>query len=554
MAPVQLTSCNTSIRVVVRVRPLNARERARNARCLIKMHPSTQATTIYPPTDDQDPANARALRRKLEEQKTFTFDHSLWSVDEADPHFAPQAALHDRLGREFVQHALEGYNCCILAYGQTGSGKTHSMAGTQSDPGLVPRICNEIFDKISQRQSAEGSHATFQVSVNYYEIYNETATDLLLARDLRSGSQPRKALRVRESPETGPYLEGLSEFHVSNYSDVDAFMQLGNSVRRTASTKMNDTSSRSHAVFTLTIQQTVTDGPNADVVGKTSRFRLVDLAGSERATATGATGERLREGANINKSLTTLGRVISRLAELPSARPTTAPVGHVSAPPVVPYRDSILTWLLSDSLGGNSKTAMIACISPADYEETLTTLRYADAVKKISLHAKVNEKHERAGDAAAAAATQAKMSQELKEMQSQLALSQREKQELQRFEAQAKALERMIARMSQAAEDKIARLERENEALRCHLRLAVETIRHPLPDDFGCVSDDDFETLDQSEATGPVRDMEARLAQLDVLDQELLALTGEADTFAASIQDQLMHFPAPGPLRPMASC
>jgi hypothetical protein len=506
------------------------------------MDPVTQATTIVSPSDDSDIGRTRSSRRKAEEQRTFTFDHSLWSADPHDAHFAPQAALHDRLGREFVRHALEGYNCCIFAYGQTGSGKTHSMAGTDTDPGLVPRICNQIFDEVETRQ-AQG-HASFRISVNYYEIYNEAATDLLLARDTRTGNQQRKPLRVRESPETGPYLEGLSDFQVSNYSDVDAFMQLGNSVRRTASTKMNDTSSRSHAVFTLTIQQTVSEGPNAAVTDKTSRFRLVDLAGSERANATGATGERLREGANINKSLTTLGRVISRLAEMPAS--SSAGSGQ-STPFIVPYRDSILTWLLSDSLGGNSKTAMIACISPADYEETLTTLRYADAVKKISLHAKVNAKHEQAGDAAAAAATQAKLSQELKDMQSQLALSQQEKLELQRFEVQARALEHMIARMSQAAEDKIRRLERENEALRCHLRLAVDTIKNPLPNDFG----DEEEMMEEEAAHDAFND---RLAQLDAMDEDLLALTGEADAFAASIQAKLIECSGSMSRRVMAAC
>ncbi len=174
---------------------------------------------------------------------------------------------------------------------------------------------------------------------------------------------------------------------------------------------MNDTSSRSHAVFTINLRQTSLDLSSQKDIEKISRFRLVDLAGSERAAATGASGTRLREGANINKSLTTLGRVIAKLAE---------PIQSG----VVPYRDSVLTWLLSDSLGGNSKTAMIACISPADYDESLSTLRYADAAKHISTQAVVNEiTHKSIGIN--------NLEKEIKEMSRLLTVVQQEKEELQ---------------------------------------------------------------------------------------------------------------------------
>lgn len=438
---------SSAVRVVVRVRPLNAREINRNAKCLIHMNAQTEATSIYPP-DEADAGNTRASRRKLDECKTFTYDKSLWSVDPNDPHYADQSALHEFLGKEFVRHAFDGYNCCIFAYGQTGSGKTHSMMGTPTGPGLIPQICTEIFDTIEATRQT-----TFKVSINYYEIYNETATDLLLARDPKERAKP---LKVRESPTSGPYLEGLSEFQVKSYEDIQAFMQVGNQARRTASTKMNDTSSRSHAVFTLTINQRSTDGLGVE---KTSRFRLVDLAGSERASATGASGDRLREGANINKSLTTLGRVISKLAE---------PVRTG----MVPYRDSTLTWLLSDSLGGNSKTAMIACISPADYDETVTTLRYADAVKHISTNAVVNETRDHADSR--------RLDAELKEMSKLLSLTQREKAELQQYEHQAKSLYDAVTNITETTQLRIDSLEQENAALRMHLRLAIEALRNPI--------------------------------------------------------------------------
>lgn len=499
-------SASSAVRVAVRVRPLNARERARNAKCLISMDNRTQSTTIHPP-DEIDLGNTRAARRRIEESKTFTYDNSLWSAEPDDSHYADQTALHTCLGREFVIHALAGYNCCIFAYGQTGSGKTHSMMGSSLDPGLIPRICSEIFSSIERTENA-----TFKVSVNYYEIYNEAATDLLLAREPRNQTRP---LKVRESPEKGPYLEGLTEFQVKNEADVQAFMQVGNSARKTASTRMNDTSSRSHAVFTLTIHQTALDVKSQKVVEKTSQFRLVDLAGSERASATGASGERLREGANINKSLTTLGRVISKLAE---------PVRSG----VVPYRDSILTWLLSDSLGGNSKTAMIACISPADYDETVTTLRYADAVKHISTNAKINETKEQGVDAK-------RLDSELKEMTRLLMLTQKEKAELQRYEQQSRHLRDLVKSIQAASDAKIRSLEDENEALRTHLRLAVESIRNPLPEFESSDSEEISDTgeADDSCTNGSfgVLDLKA----LEDLDLQLLQLQEHAAEFESRL-------------------
>lgn len=507
MAKAETTS---AVRVVVRVRPLNAREKTRNAKCLISMDPHTESTTIYPP-DESDLGNTRASRRKLDDFKTFTYDKSLWSVDPNDAHFADQSALHQFLGRDFVRHAFAGYNCCIFAYGQTGSGKTHSMMGQPSNPGLIPQICTEIFDTIDRATST-----TFKVTINYYEIYNESATDLLLARDPRERSKP---LKVRESPTAGPYLEGLSEFQVKNYEDIQAFMQVGNQARRTASTKMNDTSSRSHAVFTLTIQQHYVDPHSQQKIEKTSRFRLVDLAGSERASATGASGERLREGANINKSLTTLGRVISKLAE---------PVRTG----IVPYRDSILTWLLSDSLGGNSKTAMIACISPADYDETVTTLRYADAVKHISTNAVVNEVTDQSIDAH-------RLDSELKEMTRLLLLTRQEKEELQRYEVQARTLYRLVDSIQTSSDAKIQSLEQENEALRMHLRLAIESLRNPIPEFSTQSEDEEEEATEAAEQAARSGRMEA----LDAMESELSEVSnlvrGFARTLSADVR--LLH-------------
>lgn len=263
----------------------------------------------------------------------------------------------------------------MFAYGQTGSGKTFTMMGTAEAQGLIPRICRSLFGRMKLGQE-EG--VGYKTQCSYLEIYNERVKDLL------GPSSAGHGLRVREHRTLGPYVENLSQHPVSDYGEIQNCMVQGNNQRTTASTNMNDTSSRSHAIFTITFVQAryLDDMPSETV----SKIHLVDLAGSERANATGATGQRLKEGAHINKSLVTLGSVISALAE--QTNPT-----HNKRILYIPYRDSILTWLLKDSLGGNSKTIMIAAISPADvnYSETLSTLRYANRAKNIINKPTINE-------------------------------------------------------------------------------------------------------------------------------------------------------------------
>ncbi|XP_017874415.1 PREDICTED: kinesin-like protein Klp98A isoform X2 [Drosophila arizonae] len=316
----------------------------------------------------------------------FTFDYSYWSFDPEDSHFATQEQVYSDLGNDVVDCAYEGYNACVFAYGQTGSGKTFTMMGTPSNPGLIPRICEELFARMRVGQE---SGTGYRTHASYLEIYNERVKDLLAAQSTGH------ALRVREHRSLGPYVENLSQHAVSDFEEIQECIARGNAHRTTASTNMNDTSSRSHAIFTITFVQAVfmNDMPSETV----SKIHLVDLAGSERANATGATGQRLKEGAHINKSLVTLGSVISALAEQTSAHNTstvaTTPNGGTKRVLYIPYRDSILTWLLKDSLGGNSKTIMIAALSPADcnYSETLSTLRYANRAKNIINKPTVNE-------------------------------------------------------------------------------------------------------------------------------------------------------------------
>ncbi|EAQ90612.1 hypothetical protein CHGG_02547 [Chaetomium globosum CBS 148.51] len=345
-----------NVRVVVRVRAFLPREIHREAECLIHMDPISQQTTLLVP-NDFDPANARARSRKVLEEKSFTFDNSFWSHDPEDEHYATQEDVYDSLGEEFLDHNFEGYHTCIFAYGQTGSGKSYTMMGTPDHPGLIPRTCEDLFERIAAAQD-ETPNISYNVRVSYFEVYNEHVRDLLVPI---IPHQPPYYLKIRESPTEGPYVKDLTEVPVRSLHEIIRYMRIGDNNRTTASTKMNDTSSRSHAVFTIMLKQIHHDLETDETTERSSRIRLVDLAGSERAKSTEATGQRLREGSNINKSLTTLGRVIAALADPKQQR---RPGSSRKDNTVVPYRDSILTWLLKDSLGGNSKTAMIACIAP----------------------------------------------------------------------------------------------------------------------------------------------------------------------------------------------
>ena len=458
-------------------------EIAKNKECIIEMDPVSQATTLLAPIE-LEPDNYKS--RKILEEKRFIFDNSFWSHNPEDAHYAEQEDIYNALGEEFLDHNFEGYHTCIFAYGQTGSGKSYTMMGNQEKPGIIPRTCEDLFQRIESNTSP---HISYTVRVSYFEVYNEHVRDLL-ATPNRSQSNHPNYLKIREHPVDGPYVKDLTESAVKNYQELLRCMRKGDASRTTASTKMNDTSSRSHAVFTIMLKQIHHDMQTDSTTERMARIRLVDLAGSERAKSTEATGQRLREGSNINKSLTTLGRVIAALATHPTARVKTRKE-------VVPYRDSILTWLLKDSLGGNSKTAMIACISPTDYEETLSTLRYADQAKHIRTRAVVNQ------DSTSAAERDAQleeMNSRIEELKRQMADTTREAQEtekthlkskldgyrlrdekLEEYALQVEQMQRRAEEDKLVHESKIRQLIEQNEALRRHLKLAIESLKNPIP-------------------------------------------------------------------------
>lgn len=299
--------------------------------------------------------------------KTFTFDRVFdWNCT--------QTEVFNDTALPIIQSTLEGYNGTIFAYGQTGTGKTHTMEGKDEPEdlrGIIPNTFQRIFKEIEQ-----GSGSDYMVRASFLEIYNEEIRDLL-------SKNPSNRLELKENIETGVYVKDLTQFVVKGESEMKNVLMVGKKNRTVGATLMNQDSSRSHSIFTVTIEiceHMMMDGENAqESKVRMGKLNLVDLAGSERQAKTGATGDRLKEATKINLSLSALGNVISSLVDGKS--------GHI------PYRDSKLTRLLQDSLGGNTKTVMIANIGPADYnfDETLSTLRYANRAKNIKNKPRINE-------------------------------------------------------------------------------------------------------------------------------------------------------------------
>ncbi|XP_077403217.1 kinesin-like protein KIF3B [Vanacampus margaritifer] len=341
-----------SVKVVVRCRPMNEKEQAAAFECVVSVDVKFGQISVRNPRE----ASAGEL------PKVFTFD----SVYDCN---SKQLDLYDETFRPLVDSVLQGFNGTIFAYGQTGTGKTYTMEGVRNDPerrGVIPNSFDHIFTHISRSQNQQ-----YLVRASYLEIYQEEIRDLL------SKDQSRR-LELRERPDTGVYVKDLSSFVTKSVREIENVMNVGNQNRSVGSTNMNEHSSRSHAIFVITVEcsELGVDGENHIRVGK---LNLVDLAGSERQTKTGAQGERLKEATKINLSLSALGNVISALVDGRSSH--------------IPYRDSKLTRLLQDSLGGNARTVMVANIGPASYnvEETLTTLRYSNRAKNIKNKPRVNE-------------------------------------------------------------------------------------------------------------------------------------------------------------------
>jgi len=351
-----------NINVAVRVRPENEREQAGNYDKVVEV--IDKSMLVFDRQGDGDDVfffkgkrqGMRDLNKKAKKDKTFTFDN-VYGPDSTNEE------VFESTTKNVVSTLLEGYNCCVFAYGATGAGKTFTMLGSKEKPGIISLTMSEVFNRVEQLNE----ETTFEIFMSYLEVYNETIRDLL---------DTNKVLNVREDTKNGTSIPGLSVHKPRGPDEVLKLLKYGNSNRSQHPTDHNKESSRSHAVMQIIVQQKAKDsGLSAEV--KTAKLSMIDLAGSEKGTATGHKGARFREGANINKSLLALGNCINALA---------------SGAKYIPYRDSKLTRLLKDSIGGNCATVMIANVSPSSltYEDTLNTLKYADRAKKIKIDLKKN--------------------------------------------------------------------------------------------------------------------------------------------------------------------
>ncbi|XP_037086566.1 kinesin-like protein KIF3B [Pollicipes pollicipes] len=339
-----------SVKVVLRCRPLNKKEVASGYDTTLEIDSKRGHITL------KNPKNPN------ESPREFTFDAVYdWNSTQVD--------MYDETFRPLVDSVLQGFNGTIFAYGQTGTGKTYTMEGVRDDPdqrGIIPRSFDHIFSHIERSENCQ-----YLVRASYLEIYQEENRDLL-------NKDQHQRLELKERPDTGTYVKDLSSFVCKSVKEIEHVMAVGNANRSVGATNMNEHSSRSHAIFLVTVEcsELGLDGEPHIRVGK---LNMVDLAGSERQAKTGASGERLKEATKINLSLSALGNIISALVDGKSSH--------------IPYRDSKLTRLFQDSLGGNAKTVMVANIGPAsyNYDETLSTLRYANRAKNIKNKPKINE-------------------------------------------------------------------------------------------------------------------------------------------------------------------
>lgn len=340
-----------AVRVVVRCRPFSTREEIAECENILKIDDQLGQITLRNPKAPPE-----------EPMKVFTFD-SVYGWE------SKQSYIYDDAVRPLVESVLQGFNGTIFAYGQTGTGKTYTMQGVSTDPerrGVVPNSFQHIFTQISRTQNQK-----YLVRSSYLEIYQEEIRDLLCKDN-------NKKLELKENPDLGIYVKGLSSVVTKDATEIEHVMNIGNQSRSVGFTNMNERSSRSHAIFVITVECSEV-GPDGEDHIRVGKLNMVDLAGSERQSKTGAKGKRLKEATKINLSLSALGNVISALVDGRSTH--------------IPYRDSKLTRLLQDSLGGNAKTVMIATVGPShkNFDESLATLRYASRAKKIKNKPRINE-------------------------------------------------------------------------------------------------------------------------------------------------------------------
>ena len=371
-SPVNKAKTQTgNVQVMVRVRPFNNRE---------KRYSEEQDIPLQPIVMVNDSRIAVLDSTMEQEREAFEYDEVFWSCSGYDSpnSFSGQEDVYEKTGKVMLEAAIKGYNCTIFAYGQTGSGKTYTMLGSPDSRGVSYLFIDELFKHI-ESEKINDPGTMYTVEVSFMEIYNEQVRDLFNKKQ-KQGQY--SAIQIRQDPIHGILVVGLTRKPVSSAQQCTKEMETGVNERALAETKMNATSSRSHAICQIRIQQ----ANPATGLRKNALVNLVDLAGSEKLKMSQVEGQAAVEAKNINLSLTTLRRVFDTLIENSKKR-------NVKSHAVAPYRDSKLTWVLKESLGGNSKTMMVAAISPhiENVEDTLSTLRYALKAKSIICKVICNE-------------------------------------------------------------------------------------------------------------------------------------------------------------------
>eukprot|EP01060_Flectonema_neradi_P024428 TRINITY_DN3326_c0_g2_i1.p1 TRINITY_DN3326_c0_g2~~TRINITY_DN3326_c0_g2_i1.p1 ORF type:complete len:890 (+),score=188.52 TRINITY_DN3326_c0_g2_i1:138-2672(+) len=503
-------SKSEAVKVMIRVRPFNSRERKECGddeypMSIVYMHPDNEKVDVLAPDGSIE--------------DTYEFGKAFWSIPESQKQicskpFADQEAVFEQMGISTVDSALEGYHSCIFAYGQTGSGKTYTMLGSPTDPGVAPKLVDHLFHKL-EKSNKRGWK--YEIDLSFMEIYNEKVKDLLLeisspkrrksSKTPGSPGSPKKdqyaALKVRQDKLIGVHVVGLTRLG-KNDGMVDAesvkrVMKFGMEHRAVAETKMNATSSRSHAVFQLCITAKNTQKG----VNRYSHINIVDLAGSEKISMSGAQGATLIEATRINLSLTTLRRVIDALIQNATAKNKVLP----------PYRDSMLTYILSESLGGNSNTMMLATISPSEMnrEDTINTLRYAMKAKSIVNTVRKNEQQQEAKVGHFAA--------EINALRQQLV---DDDPDVQEYEDMKEDLERKKTAMN-AEMQKMAKSRQEMEDRKQSI-VAASRRKTEVEDEFKALKQEGLEekhriheeqTRVQELETQRIRDLQAEVAQRD---------------------------------------
>ncbi|KAI9557590.1 hypothetical protein GHT06_017418 [Daphnia sinensis] len=408
----------SNIKVAIRVRPLTTSEATLDHQLTVHMGVNNTVHLHNPAISKTSAKYGWSNKRASSQSRQFAFDYCFPATDgsSVSANIASQEKVFEELGMPVLNSLFDGYNACVLAYGQSGTGKTYTMMGTPLELGLAPKLCTAIFERIASECGCSNVHLktkrpSFRIEISFMEIYNEKVRDLLDEHSNRDSVQ----LKIREHPQLGPYVQGLSRHTVEDAAAALELLKEGVLRRSSAATHKNGHSSRSHAVFTVhcTAAWVTGDGLPRETVAK---LHLVDLAGSERASCNPVSRLRLKEGALINKSLASLGNVINALAEktslskgsistlntsssstssinIRSVQTTPSASPRRSQASFIPYRDSVLTWLLKDSLGGNSKTFLVAAISPSThaFKETLNTLRFAERAKRVVNEPVINE-------------------------------------------------------------------------------------------------------------------------------------------------------------------